>query len=148
MAGQFREILGVEVVLEPVEAAALRELASNPETFPQLSFGGWTQDYPDPQSWLSVYWLCASAWAERPGYCNPDFDRLVQQADRELDPQRRIDLYEEANQLLLDDLPVVFLGSSAKNVLVRPAVTGYAVNAIEAEWPGLWTSPLTIDIAA
>jgi ABC-type oligopeptide transport system substrate-binding subunit len=45
---------------------------------------GWTQDYPDPQNWLSMAWTCDGGLLAKPlGYCNPHFDALVMQADRE-----------------------------------------------------------------
>ena len=64
-----------------------------PTTHPQLLyFGGWIQDYPDPQNWLSVYWTCDSTFAERVGYCNEEFDALTEQGDTTIDPDERIDV--------------------------------------------------------
>ena len=59
VAGQYRDILGIEITLAPTDGTTLVDLRKNPETFPQmLLVGGWIQDYPDPQNWLSVYWKC------------------------------------------------------------------------------------------
>ncbi len=64
VAGQYRDILGVEITLAPTEGTALTELRKEPTTFPQmLLVGGWIQDYPDPQNWLSVYWKCDATFA-------------------------------------------------------------------------------------
>ena len=47
------------IQLAPTEGTALTALRKDPTTFPQmLLVGGWIQDYPDPQNWLSVYWTC------------------------------------------------------------------------------------------
>ena len=55
IAGEIRDILGVELTIEPMEGAALTALRKDPKTHPQLLyFGSWYQDYPDPQNWLSV----------------------------------------------------------------------------------------------
>ena len=56
---------------------------------------GWCADYPDPQNWLSVYWK-TGAFGERIGYSNPDLDALVDKADVELDPAKRMELYQQA----------------------------------------------------
>ena len=146
VAGQYQQILGVTITLVPTEGTALVELRKSPETFPQLLLvGGWIQDYPDPQNWLSVYWTCDATFAQRFGYCNPEFDELVNQADVEPDEARRMELYEQAGQILVDDVPGVFLYNQSNNVLVKPNVTGYAPTALDAEWPGQFTSLLTVD---
>jgi oligopeptide transport system substrate-binding protein len=147
VAGQYRDVLGVNIVLEPTEGTTLSALRKDPATFPQLLLvGGWIQDYPDPQNWLSVYWTCEADFAEQQHYCNPEFDNLINQADTTLDPQARIQLYEQAHRLLLEDLPVAFLYNQANAILIRPQITGYTATALDVEWPGQFASLLTVDI--
>jgi oligopeptide transport system substrate-binding protein len=146
VAGQYRDILGVTVTLEPTEGTALVALRKEPTTFPQmLLVGGWIQDYPDPQNWLSVYWTCESTFAKRVAYCNEEFDALVLQADQEFDPAKRMELYQQAGQILVDDVPGPFLYNLSNVVLVKPNVTGYTATALDVEYPGQFTSLLTID---
>jgi oligopeptide transport system substrate-binding protein len=146
IAQQYREHLGVELVLEPTESTTLQGLRRDPETYPQFTIYNWYQDYPDPQNWLSVYWTCNSTFAERVGYCNPEFDELTQQGDRETDPAARIPFYEQAGQLLLEDLPGPPLFNEANIFLVNPAVTGYTPTSIDGGWPGERASALTVDV--
>lgn len=146
LAGQFRDILGVEVALAPTEGTALTELRKEPTTYPQLLLvGGWIQDYPDPQNWLSVYWTCDAIFAERVGYCNEEFDELTNEADTLTDQEARLALYEQAGQILVDDIPGPFMYNGTQTSLVNPAVTGYTATALDVEWPGQFTSLLTID---
>lgn len=146
IAGQYRDILGIEIELEPMEAIALQRLQGDPSTFVQLSpFGGWYQDYPDPQNWLSVYWTCDAYPARMAGYCNEEFDRLVHLGDTTVDPAERIAYYQEAEQLLIADVPVVFLSHDVGAYLIRPGVTGINPTASEAMWPGSFSSLMTID---
>ena len=147
VAGAYRDVLGVEIVLEPTEGTALVALRKDPSTFPQmLLVGGWIQDYPDPQNWLSVYWKCDATFAQRFGYCNEEFDELVNQADVETDQAKRTALYEQASQILVDDVPGPFLYNLSNNVLIKPEVTGYEATALDVEWPGQFTSLLTLDV--
>ncbi len=146
LAGQFRDILGVEVALAPTEGTALTELRKEPTTYPQmLLVGGWIQDYPDPQNWLSVYWTCDAIFADRVGYCNEEFDELTNEADTLTDQEARLALYEQAGQILVDDIPGPFMYNGTQTSLVNPAVTGYTATALDVEWPGQFTSLLTID---
>lgn len=147
VAGQYREVLGVEIELVPTEGQALVALRKEPSTFPNLLLvGGWIQDYPDAQNWLSVYFKCDATFAKRFGYCNEEFDALVTQADAELDVEKRTALYEEASQILVDDVPGPFLYNGSANLLVSPNVTGYTATALDVSWPGQFTSALELDV--
>ena len=147
VAGQYRDVLGVEVELMPTEGTALVDLRKSPETFPQLLLpGGWIQDYPDPQNWLSVYYKCDSTFAQRFGYCNEEFDALVSEADVLTDPAERGPLYEQASQILVDDQPGPFIYNLANVVMIKPYVTGFTETPSEAEWPGSLSSLMTLDI--
>lgn len=145
IAGEIRDILGIELVLEPTEGTTLTALRKELETHPQLLyFGSWYQDYPDPQNWLSTYWTCDSS-LNRVGYCNEEFDKLTAQGDTTIDPAERMPFYEQAGQLLVDDLPNPFLYNPTGTFIVNPAVTGYTPTPSEFEWPGYSASIMTID---
>lgn len=83
----------------------------------------WIADYPDPGS---VLWsLFASTSPDNPiGYHNPEVDRLLARAEAEPDPQRRIDLYRQAQQLIVDDNVVIPIYRDTDYELVKPRVHG------------------------
>jgi oligopeptide transport system substrate-binding protein len=149
VAGQYRDILGVELILAPTEGTAWTDMQKANETYPQLGLTtGWIQDYPDPQNWLSVYWKCDATFAVRRGYCNPDLDALVEQGDTTADAEARLAFYEQAGQILVDDVPAAFLYNVNQIVVVKPNVTGYTPGASDAEWPGQYGSLMTVDIVS
>jgi oligopeptide transport system substrate-binding protein len=146
IAGQIRDILGVELTLEPMEGAALVALRGDPATHPQLMyFGSWYQDYPDPQNWLSAVWTCDSS-LNNVGYCNEEFDALTERGDTTIDAAERLVYYEQAGQLLVNDVPAAFMLNPSGIFLVNPAVTGYTPTPSEVEWPGSASSLMTIDL--
>lgn len=146
VAGQLRDVLGINVKLTPLENKAITAARKSKDTYPQMLVGGqnWFQDYPDPQNWLSLYWSCGG-FAERVGYCNQKLDQILKQADVELDPNKRTDLYKQASQILIDDQPSPFLYSLANKFLVKPEVTGYTPTSADGVWPGERGSLLAID---
>jgi oligopeptide transport system substrate-binding protein len=147
IAGHYRDVLGISLTLEPVDSTTYAAMTKEAATFPQFSQLGWGQDYPDPQNWLSIYWTCDSTiYAGRAGYCNEQFDALIAQADEELDAERRIALYEEAGQLLVDDAASVFAFNLATVVAIKPEVTGYQPTTADAFYPGQWASLLSLDL--
>ncbi len=146
LAENFHENLGVDLILTPLPEDAYQALLQSPATWPQLTFFGWTQDYPDPQNWMTLQWVCDSAiYASFAGYCNPDLDALIAEADAEPDPERRLELYQQAGETLVADMPVTFLYNWTTAVLVKPDVTGYVTTPRDL-WPG-WASLLTLDFA-
>jgi oligopeptide transport system substrate-binding protein len=144
LVAKWKENLGVDVQLNPVESTTYTALTKDIETSPQMFILGWCADYPDPQNWLSVYWK-TGAFGERIGYSNAEFDALTEQADTELDPARRAELYQQAQDLLIEGAPVAFMWNNINNYLVKPWVTGITTTPQDAGWPGD-INPIGIDI--
>jgi oligopeptide transport system substrate-binding protein len=140
--------LGVDIALDPVDPTTFTALTKDPKTFPLLARQGWCADYPDPQNWLSVYWRSETTFAKRQGYANEEFDKLTKQADVELDPAKRMDLYKQAQQVLLADIPAAFGYNNTNHYLVQPWVKGIVTTPQDADWAGSMAPWLiTIDTA-
>ena len=73
-------------------------------------------------------------------------DAVLTKADVELDPAARLKLYEQASNMLIDDIPGPFLYNATGIFLVKPNVTGYTTTAADVQWPGQWGSMLTVDV--
>jgi oligopeptide transport system substrate-binding protein len=95
----------------------------------QIGDGGWVGDYDDAQTFL---WLLETSAGPQnyPGYSNPAFDRLMQQADQERDVAVRATLMARAEQTMLDDTPVIPLLQGSSQELVNPRITGYEPNLV------------------
>jgi oligopeptide transport system substrate-binding protein len=144
LAAKWKEVLGVAVTLDPVESTTYTALTKDIKTAPPAYILGWCADYPDPQNWLSVYWK-TGAFGERIGYSNKDLDKLMDQADAEPDPKKRMDAYAAAQKLLTDGVPVAFAWNNVNTYMVKPWVTGYKTYPQEHAFPGS-VAPWTIDI--
>ncbi len=147
MQDQFLTNLGVNVALEPVDEKVFDALLNSPATAPQLVYGGWCQDYPDPQDWLSLVFRSDSA-LNYLGWQNKQFDELTRQADGEQDATTRRLLYKQAQQILIADVPAVFMSYSRSAYLVKPYMKGMRENSSPADGniPGA-TDLTSIDLA-
>lgn len=145
LAAQWGQNLGVKVELDPVEPTAYTALTKNRETLPQVFYLGWCADYPDPQNWLSVYWMSTSEFARRYGFSNPEMDALMKKGDITLDPQERLTYYDQAQKLLVDTAAVIFMVNNVNSYLVKPWVKGIVFTPQDAGWPGD-VDPLSITI--
>ena len=124
----WREHLGLEV-----EAVSVFEFSDFLERLDKKELGvfttGWCADYPDPQNFLDVLFHSESG-ENRFDYSNARVDALLEQAAVEGDQDRRTELYQDAERLILDDWVAVPLRHTTRNVLVRPYVKGYEITPI------------------
>ncbi len=123
----WRQNLGIEVRVQQVEwATFLDDLKKYKYQAFEL---GWIADYPDPQNFLDVLFHSQSL-DNTTRYSNPEVDRLLEQARTEADPQRRIQLYQRAEELIVQDAPWVPLTFGKEYVLVKRWVKNYVVSPI------------------
>jgi len=139
LAGNFVKVFNCAITLDPVDPTVATALTKDPKTNPQIARQGWIEDYPHPQNWLSVYWKCA-AFAKRYGYCNKDLDALMAKADQTLDFDASIKLYQQAEDMLLADVPGAPMNYSENLYLIKPYLSGLKENpsSSDAEWAGEW----------
>lgn len=143
LVAKWKEVLGVDIALDPVESTTFTALTKDISTAPQMFILGWCADYPDPQNWLSVYWK-TGAFGDRIGYSNPDLDALLEQADVEGDPATRAQLYADAQRLLTDGVPVAYMWNTENVWLVKPWVSGVTTTSMD-QYPGSYM-PLELDV--
>ncbi len=146
LAAKWKEVFGpdLKISLNPVESTTYTALTKDINTAPQVYRLGWCADYPDPQNWLSVYWK-TGGFGQRIGYSNAEFDALVNEADTTTDPAKRMALYQEAQDVLLESIPVAFMYNTINHYLVKPWVLNIKTTPQDAGWPGD-IDPAGIDI--
>jgi oligopeptide transport system substrate-binding protein len=144
LAAQYKQYLGVDLELNPVEPTAYTALTKDVNTSPILFRLGWCADYPDPQNWLSVYWK-TGGFGERIGYSNPELDTILNEADTTSDAAKRMELYQQAQDLFIDDAAVAMDYNTINHYLVKPWVKGVQMTPQDTDWPGSYL-PWTIEI--
>ncbi len=135
LANMYKQSLGIDMKLNPVEATAYSALTKDVSTSPQMYILGWCADYPDPQNWLSVYWLTGSQ-CEDFGYSNKELDKIIRAADTEANPEKRMQLYDDAQKFMIGDVPLAILYGRPNVYLVKPWVKGINQTPMDAAWAG------------
>ena len=119
----WEKTLGVQVEIQQVEwATYLQDL--NQRKF-QLFSLGWQADYPDPQDFLDILFHTDSE-TNHGAYSNDEVDALLEEARIERDPGKRVELYNETEQIIIDDaawVPLWYQGES--HVLIKPYIKDY-----------------------
>ena len=91
---------------------------------------GWIADYPDPENFLDVLFHSESS-NNHTNYSNPEVDALLEQARTEVDESLRYRLYNQVEQMIIDDAPWVPLWYSGERyVLIKPKVRDYELSQL------------------
>jgi len=124
---QWRQNLGVEVTVRQLEPEQfLYHLSGEAD---EMFYTGWIADYPHPQDFLDILFHSGSE-ANYGHYSNPEVDALLEEAGVEPDSDSSLGLYQQAEQMLVDDAACIPLGFGRNYVLVKPYVKGYRLNPL------------------
>jgi ABC-type oligopeptide transport system substrate-binding subunit len=122
LLAQWHEELGVELSVDRI-----LEWGEYLETVlsraPSLFLMGWVPDYPDPDSFLRVPIRDQSAWR------HPTYDQLIGRALEVTDQRQRMQLYSQADRILMQEAPIVPLSYSQTPLLIKPWVKEYPFHA-------------------
>ena len=128
MAQMWEQNLGVKITIENLEPDKYYDLLYSGQ-HGQIFSGGWCADYPDPENFADV--LFHTAAQQNTGkYSNPDLDAILDQARIEQDVSKRIQLYQQAEQTIVQDAPALFISHGISYMLVKPFVKGYVLTPI------------------
>ncbi len=89
----------------------------------------WYADVPDPDNFLTKLFHSRSS-RNFFGYANAVVDDLLASARTAGDPQRRVELYRRAEQLILEDAPIVPVFHHTYERLFQPYVRSVEVNGL------------------
>lgn len=131
----WKDNLGVTVEIQQVESATFfQELQANRRTHRiQMYYLGWSADYPDPYDYLDILLYSKSA-NNHGSYSNPQVDDLLLRARSEQDVSKRVSLYNQAEQIIIDDAAWIptFYGGERYN-LVKPYIKNYKLTPMIIE---------------
>jgi oligopeptide transport system substrate-binding protein len=129
MAEMWEQNLGVSITVENLEPNYYYDQIYS-SNHGQLLSGGWCADYPDPENFADVLFHTGSP-QNNGGYSNPQLDALLEAARIEQDVTKRIGMYQQAEQIIVDDAAALFTTHSLSYQLVKPYVKGYVFTPID-----------------
>jgi oligopeptide transport system substrate-binding protein len=124
---QWRQNLGVEVTVRQLEPEIFLYRINQEKD--QLFDYGWLADYPDPQDFLDLLFH-TGAQNNVGNYSNPQVDSLLDQAAIEQDPSSRLQTYQAAEQLIVEDAAMLPLFFGTNYVVVEPYVKNYLLSPL------------------
>ena len=94
----------------------------------QIARHGWGGDYVDPMTFLDL-WITDGGNNDT-GYSNPEYDKLVNAAKVETDLDKRWEIMKEAEDILMEDMPIIPLYYYTKPKAYKPEVKDVRVSTL------------------
>jgi oligopeptide transport system substrate-binding protein len=123
----WKRNLGIRVDLRTLEWGTYLETQRTLQY--QVSRAGWSADYGDPNTFLDMF--VTGGANNQTGWSNKRYDELVYGAAAETDPERRLAMLREAEEIFIDKLPILPIAFSVSKDMVRPHVRGFSSNALK-----------------
>ena len=120
----WKQTLGIDVEIQQLEWATFLQMLNKKEL--QFFSGlGWVADYPDPENFLDVNFHSRKS-TNHNNYSNPEVDNLLELARVEADVSMRLDLYNKAEKIIVNEspwIPLWFPGD--QYVLINQRIKNY-----------------------
>ena len=88
-----------------------------------IAFGGWGGDYNHPMTFVELFTSTASDNATR--WKNADYDALIDKARGETDEAKQLDLFVQAEHLLMQESPIVPISVPSGAIMISDKVTNW-----------------------
>ncbi len=122
---QWKQNLGITIPLKTMEFKTFLV------QFKSLDYDGiaqllWSGDYMDPYSFLNLEYGKTNEGGS--GFYDPKFDKMMDDANLELDPQKRYETLALAEFYLMEQVPVVPLTVNSTSWIKKPYIKGMYPN--------------------
>ncbi|MCA9213557.1 MAG: peptide ABC transporter substrate-binding protein [Planctomycetales bacterium] len=117
----WKEHLGAEITIENKEwNVYLGDM--NAFKF-QIARLAWNGDYPDPFTYLELFMTeCGN---NHSNWGSPKYDAMINEANRTLDRQKRLDIMQEAELLALEQQPLIPIYVYTRSTVIKPYLRGF-----------------------
>ena len=123
LVAQWKTILGIDSTFDLLDFTVTDDhYEKNP---PHMWLRGWSADYLDPDSFLRY-----GKWRPQSGWHNEKYQALVENARRTADQQERMVMYQQAEQMIKEEAPIIPLYYGRNHLLIKPWLHGLPASMI------------------
>jgi oligopeptide transport system substrate-binding protein len=128
ISSMWKQVLGVEASLRNQEWKVYVD-TRNEKKETQVYRHGWIGDYNDAFTFAEL--MRSTSGSNDTSYNSPEYDRLVGASQSELDLDKRAALLEQAERVLLEDMPILPLYFYVTQHMKKPWVGGWEPNILD-----------------
>ena len=135
MQQMFQEHLNIKVRLRQQPTNSFNSFMRNHEI--PWGFLWFNMDYPDPSDMIAIPWRSQPMGSGRQDWRDNTFDRLVDASAEEFNNEKRVAIYQDADEILAKEAAGVFLYNMVNATLSKPWVKGIEENRYgDRRWSG------------
>ncbi|HET6621099.1 MAG TPA: peptide ABC transporter substrate-binding protein [Dongiaceae bacterium] len=120
--------IGVDATLNNQEWQVYLDTRDNKQF--DVARAAWIADYVDPVTFLDLF-LSDAGVRNDAGYNNPKYDELVKDSFNATDPKQRLETLAKAEEIFLDDLPLIPILYYKTRHMVSKRVAGWEYNSLD-----------------
>jgi len=122
---QYLQNIGIRVSIIQLEWSSFKEAVSQGKA--EAFWLSWWADYPDVENFLYPLFHSSNwgAGGNRSFYKNPQVDHLIEKAQREPNKAVRMELYHQAEEIIIQEAPLVFFWHQTDHFLFQPRVHNF-----------------------
>lgn len=126
---QLKKNLGLQVELKNEEWKTFLNGLRSDSAYDIFRLG-WVADYADPHNFMAI--MTSFAENNRTGWGSEKYDQWVEEGLKEVDPQKRLAIYHQAQKFLLEEeVPVIPLLADVNQLLVSRRIKNYHNNVLD-----------------
>jgi ABC-type oligopeptide transport system substrate-binding subunit len=142
---QWQSCLGINVTLDAIDSQThSHHLRTGNYQIGGVS--GWQADYPDGQDWFDIF--ITGSGNQFSNWSNSQYDTLVTKGDTAPKTADRIAAYTQAQTILEQEAPVMFLFQNEKFFLMSSKVKSATIHPLDGDWAGDIASQTSMYISA
>ncbi|WP_294405938.1 peptide ABC transporter substrate-binding protein [uncultured Clostridium sp.] len=118
--------LGIDVQLQSQEWKVF--IATRNEKNYEIARDGWGADYVDPMTFLDIFQTTSGQ--NNSGYSNPEYDKIIDAAKLEQNADKRFELFRQAEDIVMEDMPVIPLYYDTQPMGVKSYIKDLSVSPL------------------
>ena len=124
--------VGIKVTIQVNQASTLGSLVDNGRV--NFFRGSWIGDYPDAENYMSLFYSknFSPAGPNKTHFVNSEFDELYEQSQMEHNIAKRYKMYQQMDQIVMNECPVIVLYYDEIIRLMQNKVKGLDVNPMNS----------------
>lgn len=123
----WKQALNIDVTLQNQEWKVY--LSSTRTKNYQIARAAWVGDYLDPNTFLDMF--VTEGGNNQTGWSNAQYDQLIAKASAASDREARYAYFQDAERILMDEVPIIPIYTYTSKYLLHPAVQGIHENILD-----------------
>jgi len=123
--------IGVTATIKQMDRATYWDMVGLKASHFGIGLTDWIMDYPDPSDWIGpLYTNPSEGSANLAWYDNPQVNKLYEASKSELDPVKRIDMFKQMQDIIMNDAPLVPLYQTVQTSMFGKNTGGFYIHPV------------------